>query len=158
MRAGRQSERYFWLRYLREPERRRSELDSLATLELIIDLRLTLLYPERPSERRELAQLEQRLNRVMSRANVKGIAWYNAACFWSLLSARAEATERQAQQEKALWALHRARRIWAGFPSLEWLQHDPDLAAVRLNERFKEVEGWLERVSTTTTNAAEPRE
>ncbi len=153
-RATFQSERRYWLNFLRTPQHRQQVGDQYETAGLGLELQLALL-----NERHKDAEaLEQRLDAILARPRAGSLALYNGACFKATLadhwaehaasSTGAEAEEAAEKAERteaqAVQLLHRSRRAGTGaYPALEWIENDPDLRPLHQVAGFEELLGWL---------------
>ncbi len=89
-----QSERRYWLRFLRNPDHRRQTSEQFETVRLIVELRLVMADIDGSPghdlpDAGQLAYaraLARRVNAIIELSRVGSHALYNAACFHSLLS------------------------------------------------------------------------
>ncbi len=146
--ARRQGERHIWLRLMRNTSQRRRTRDRVVTVGMLVELRLALLQHARSDERdtealcRHVGRILDRAERLVARR--RSGAYYNTACMYSL-AAQVLSDEdlerlhlsRTATIERSVGLLWRSlRALDVPLPSRDWLERDPDLAAVRHEPPF----------------------
>ena len=152
-----QSERRYWMRFLRNPNHRRQTSEQFETARLIVELRLLLSAIDPPSdplsshqdEIDDAMMLRNRVEAIVREPKAGSHALYNAACFWSLLSEHLDppvvgAPTQEEARHRAVQLLHRSRRSGRGtYPSWLWIQADPDLKPLEGDDEYDEFRAWL---------------